>query len=86
MIFGKPPAGIRLDGWPAAPASQPAQDCPEVARLREELRRRMPELVAVLELLEKIRPLRDLAGRRRPSGWSCRCCARNSGTCAGWLA
>jgi hypothetical protein len=55
---------MRLDGWPAAPAAEVPQDTPEVAQLREELRKAMPEIVPILEMLDRLRPMRELAGRR----------------------
>jgi hypothetical protein len=57
------PPGVRLDAWPNGAASQTPQDAPEVAQLREELRKAMPEFAGVLEMLAKLRPIRDLAGR-----------------------
>jgi D-serine deaminase-like pyridoxal phosphate-dependent protein len=57
------PAGVRLDGWPEVTTPQPPQDAPEVAQLREELRKSMPHLSCVLDMLAQLRPLRDLAGR-----------------------
>ncbi len=63
ITVGTLPPGVRLDAWPAAPSSQAPQDSPEVAQLREELRKSMPEFAGVLEILDKLRPLRDLAGR-----------------------
>jgi hypothetical protein len=61
--FGILPPGVRLDAWVIEKASQPAEDAPEVARLREELRKSMPELTCVLEMLAKLRPAQDLAAR-----------------------
>lgn len=61
--FNTLPAGVRLDVWLEATSPLPAQDTPEVAQLRDELRRSMPEFVRVLEILAKMRPIRDLAGR-----------------------
>lgn len=58
---GTLPPGVRLDTWPVAPSSP--QDSPDVAQLREELRKSMPQFASVLEMFEKLRPLRDLAGR-----------------------
>jgi hypothetical protein len=57
------PAGVRLDDWPAAAEDQSPQDSPEVAQLREELRKSLPRLAEVLEMLDRLRPMRDLAGR-----------------------
>lgn len=62
-MVGTVPAGVRLDVWPDAPSPEAPQDAPEVARLREELRKSMPQMVGVLDMLEKLRPIRDLAGR-----------------------
>lgn len=56
------PAGVRLDTWPDTTIPEPPQDTPEVAQLREELRKAMPQLAGVLDMLAKLRPLRDLAG------------------------
>ncbi len=57
------PAGVRLDEWPGVTLPEAPQDDPEVAGLREELRRSMPYLASQLEILAKVRQLRDLAGR-----------------------
>jgi hypothetical protein len=60
---GTLPAGVRLDTWPDTTAPKAPQDTPEVAQLREELRKSMPEFVGVLDLLAKLRPMQELAGR-----------------------
>lgn len=61
--FDTVPAGIRLDAWPDAPPRETPQDSPQVAQLREELRKSMPQIASVLEMLGKLRPMRDLAVR-----------------------
>jgi hypothetical protein len=55
------PAGVRLDAWPRPPEA--LQDSPEVAQLREELRKSVPQVVIVLDMLAKLGPARDLAGQ-----------------------
>lgn len=50
-------AGTRLDGWPAVPTPQEPQDGPEVARLREELQKAMPEWAGLLDTLAEMRVL-----------------------------
>ncbi len=62
-MIGTAPAGVRLDIWPDAPPPEAPQDSPEIARLREELRKSMPQMAGVLETLSKLQQLRDLAGR-----------------------
>jgi hypothetical protein len=61
--IGTVPAGVRLDAWPGTPPPEAPQDSPEVAQLREELRKSMPQMVGVLETLSKLQQMRDLAGR-----------------------
>jgi hypothetical protein len=61
--FNVLPAGVRLDSWPAVTPPQSYQDSPEVAELRAELRKAVPEVVTVLALLEALRPMRELPGR-----------------------
>jgi hypothetical protein len=57
------PAGIRLDVWPnLQPAPEPA-DTQEVADLKAELRRSMPEVAAMLDIMVELRPVQDLVGR-----------------------
>lgn len=60
---GTLPAGVRLDDWPAAPVLEALEDTPEITSLREELRKSMPYLARQLEILDKVRQFRDLAGR-----------------------
>jgi hypothetical protein len=62
-MIGTMPAGVRLDAWPDALPPEAPQDSPEVAQLREELRKSMPQMVGVLETLSKLQQMRDLAGR-----------------------
>lgn len=57
------PAGVRLDAWPETPPSAAERDTPEVAQLREEFRKSMPQVASVLETLSKLQHMRDLAGR-----------------------
>jgi hypothetical protein len=57
------PPGVRLDVWPTPIAPAPIADPPEVVRLREELRKTMPELVSVLDLFDQLRPMQEVAGR-----------------------
>jgi hypothetical protein len=57
------PAGIRLDAWPQTSTPEPLPDAPEVAALREELRKSMPQVAAMLEMLAKLRPIHELTGR-----------------------
>jgi hypothetical protein len=57
------PAGVRLDSWPTAVAPSPPQDSPEVANLRDALRNSQPYLVSQMDMLDKLRNLRDLASR-----------------------
>lgn len=57
------PAGVRLDVWPEPPPSAADKDTPEVAKLREELRKSMPQIANVLDILSKLRSVRDLSGR-----------------------
>ncbi len=54
-MFGNMPAGVRLDPWPVAANPVATQDSPEVAHLREELRKSVPQMVVVLETLAKLR-------------------------------
>ncbi len=61
--FSTLPAGMRLDAWLEVSTAQAPQDTPEVAQLRDALRKSMPQFADVLELLAKLRPIRDLAGR-----------------------
>jgi hypothetical protein len=61
--FGTLPAGVRLDAWPDESPSQAPEDAPEIAQLREELRKSMPQVAEMLEMLTKLRPIRDLKGR-----------------------
>jgi len=61
--LGTLPPGVRLDSWPNQPVLQTSQDHPEVARLKEELRKRMPELIKVLEVLAALSPIQELAGK-----------------------
>lgn len=61
--FAKLPAGVRLDAWPESPLREAVTDAPEVVELKAELRRRMPQFVGMLEMLNRLRPLQDLAGR-----------------------
>lgn len=61
--FSTLPAGVRLDSWPDMSTCQAPQDAPEVAQLREELRKAMPEFTDVLDTLAKLRHIQDLAGR-----------------------
>jgi hypothetical protein len=57
------PAGIRLDdAWPRESAPEPC-DAPEVAQLRDELRKSMPEMAGMLETLATYRPIQELVGR-----------------------
>ena len=68
--FNKLPAGVRLDGWQELPACEPAVDAPEVAELREELRKAVPEFAGMLELLSKLRPVQEMAARiAGPAQW-----------------
>jgi len=62
-MIGTLPAGVRLDAWPEVPTSEATQDSPEVAQLRDELRKSMPQVMGVLEILGKLQYMRDLAGR-----------------------
>jgi hypothetical protein len=57
------PPGVRLDAWPSVAAPPIPQDPPEVVRLKEELRRTMPELARQLDSLAILQQIRDLAGR-----------------------
>jgi hypothetical protein len=58
------PAGIRLDDvWPSSPTSQPPVDEPEIAQLRQELRKAMPQVAEMLETMAKLRPIQELMGR-----------------------
>jgi hypothetical protein len=57
------PAGIRLDAWPTMQPAKAPEDSPEVAELRRELRKAMPEMTAIFDMFSKLQPLRDLAGR-----------------------
>jgi hypothetical protein len=61
--LGVIPPGMRLDAWPAEAKLATPADSPEVAQLREELRKTMPEITSYLDLLAKLRPLQDLAGQ-----------------------
>jgi len=54
MFYNTLPPGIRLDSWSTEPSPVPAQDSPEVAQLREELRKSMPRFTAMMELLARI--------------------------------
>ena len=62
-LIGTIPAGIRLDAWPTTLPSKAPEDSPEVAEIRQELRKSMPQVVAVLDVLAKLQTVRDLAGR-----------------------
>jgi hypothetical protein len=62
-MIGTVPAGVRLDAWTDTPPPETPQDSPEVARLRDELRKSMPQMADVLETLSKLQQMRDLAGR-----------------------
>jgi hypothetical protein len=57
------PPGVRLDSWPSNAAPQPPKDSPEIANLREELRNSQPYLADQMDMLAKLRELRDLASR-----------------------
>lgn len=61
--YNKLPAGVRLDLWPNSFPAQPPDDGPEVTQLREELRKSMPQLAEMLEILKKLRPIQELAAR-----------------------
>jgi succinate dehydrogenase/fumarate reductase flavoprotein subunit len=62
-LIGTVPAGVRLDAWPDTSPPEAPQDSPEVAQLREELRKSMPQMVGILETLDRLQQMRDLAGR-----------------------
>jgi hypothetical protein len=57
------PAGIRLDPWPEVTPSLSPEDPPEIAALREEMRKSMPEVATMLEEMNELRPIQDLAAR-----------------------
>ena len=57
------PAGVRLDEWPESSPPPTPQDPPEVARLRAELRKSMPQFTLMFEMLAKLRPIQDLTAR-----------------------
>ena len=61
--FNRLPAGVRLDVWPQSERREPPTDPPEVAELREELRKAVPQFVVMLDVLNKLRSVQDLAGR-----------------------
>jgi hypothetical protein len=59
--FGVLPAGVRLDSWPEkAPA--PPEYAPEILQLREQLRASAPDLVAQLEMTDRMRTIGHLLG------------------------
>ena len=57
------PAGIRLDAWQTMQPTKAPEDSPEVAEIRQELRKSMPETMVIFDVLAKLQPLRDLAGK-----------------------
>ncbi|HTU18909.1 MAG TPA: hypothetical protein VMG10_12690 [Gemmataceae bacterium] len=57
------PAGIRLDPWPEETPSPILEDPPEIAQLREEMHKSMPEVATMLDTLNELRPIQDLAAR-----------------------
>jgi hypothetical protein len=57
------PAGVRLDAWPTSPSLVTCEDSPEIANLREELRKSLPYLAGQLDLLGRVSQLRDLSSR-----------------------
>lgn len=59
------PAGIRLDEWSDLAATKSEPDAPEVAELREEFRKSMPQVASIFDMLAKLRPINELAGRVR---------------------
>lgn len=57
-MIGTIPAGVCLDAWPNT--TEAVQDSPEVAELREELRRSLPQVAIVLETIAKLQYAGDL--------------------------
>jgi len=58
------PAGIRLDDdWPSSSAIKPPADAPEIAELRLEFRKSLPQVADMLETMAKLRSIQELAGR-----------------------
>ncbi len=63
MSFGMLRAGVRLDAWPEPAIPPTPPEAPEVAELKEELRKSLPQVAELFDVLATLRPVHELTGQ-----------------------